>query len=46
MTTVEITTLILVVWIVLIITLERLFPYRKGLPFLEKAFGLIWFGTP
>lgn len=45
MTTVEITTSILVVWIVLIILLERLFPYRQGLPFFREGFwvDLVWY---
>jgi sterol desaturase/sphingolipid hydroxylase (fatty acid hydroxylase superfamily) len=41
----SITTIILACWIVLIITWERVSPYRKGLPFFRDGFwvDLIWY---
>lgn len=45
MTLIQITTTILVCWIIFIITLERLSPYRKGLPFFREGFwvDLVWY---
>jgi sterol desaturase/sphingolipid hydroxylase (fatty acid hydroxylase superfamily) len=45
MTTVQITTFILAAWIGLIILLERLYPYRKGLSFFREGFwiDLVWY---
>jgi sterol desaturase/sphingolipid hydroxylase (fatty acid hydroxylase superfamily) len=42
---VTITTIILIFWIGLIMILERLKPYRKGLPFFRKGFwvDLVWY---
>src|SRR5689334_16753500 len=42
---VTITTIILVCWIAIIITWERVAPYRKGLPFFREGFwtDLIWY---
>jgi sterol desaturase/sphingolipid hydroxylase (fatty acid hydroxylase superfamily) len=39
------TTIILIFWIVFIIILERLMPYRKGLPFFREGFwvDLVWY---
>ena len=41
----NITTAILVCWIIFIITWERIDPYRKGLPFLREGFwvDLVWY---
>lgn len=45
MSLVSITTIILVCWVVLIITWERLRPYRQGLPFFREGFwvDLVWY---
>jgi len=42
---VKITSLILAAWIIIIITWERLAPYRKGLPFFREGFwvDLVWY---
>ena len=39
------TTGILVVWIIFIVTMERLFPYRKGVPLFREGFwvDLVWY---
>ncbi len=43
--TVTITTIILVAWAIILIVLERLYPYRKGLPIFREGFwvDLIWY---
>lgn len=40
-----ITTTILIIWIALIMVLERIIPYRKGLPFFREGFwvDLVWY---
>ncbi|MDN3548571.1 sterol desaturase family protein [Mucilaginibacter aquaedulcis] len=40
-----ITTTILVLWVIMIITLERIIPYRKGLKFFREGFwiDLVWY---
>ncbi|MEM7104838.1 MAG: sterol desaturase family protein [Bacteroidota bacterium] len=40
-----ITTSILVFWVILMVTLERFFPYKKGLPFIREGFwvDLVWY---
>src|SRR6201995_1650929 len=45
MTLLQTTTTILVCWIILIITWERISPYRKGLPFFREGFwvDLVWY---
>src|SRR5476649_1904108 len=45
MTLLEITTTILVCWIIFIIAWERISPYRKGLPFFREGFwiDLVWY---
>jgi len=39
------TTTILICWVIIIITWERLLPYRKGLPFFREGFwvDLVWY---
>ena len=39
------TTGILIAWVVFIVTMERLFPYRKGLPLFREGFwvDLVWY---
>ena len=39
------TTGILVAWVIIIVTLERFFPYRKGLPIFREGFwiDLVWY---
>ncbi len=45
MTLIQITTTILICWIVFIISWERISPYRKGLPFFRDGFwvDLVWY---
>lgn len=45
MTLIEITTIILICWIILIITWERISPYRRNLPFFREGFwvDLVWY---
>ncbi len=45
MTLIQITTTILICWIIFIISWERLSPYRKGLPFFREGFwvDLVWY---
>lgn len=45
MSLIQITTTILICWIILIISWERLSPYRKGLPFFREGFwvDLVWY---
>lgn len=45
MTLIQITTTILVCWIIFIIAWERISPYRKGLPFFREGFwvDLVWY---
>jgi sterol desaturase/sphingolipid hydroxylase (fatty acid hydroxylase superfamily) len=45
MSLIEVTTLILVCWVIFIITWERISPYRKGLPFFREGFwvDLVWY---
>jgi sterol desaturase/sphingolipid hydroxylase (fatty acid hydroxylase superfamily) len=45
MTLLQITTTILICWIILIIAWERISPYRKGLPFFRDGFwvDLVWY---
>lgn len=45
MTLIQVTTTILICWIVFIISWERLSPYRKGLPFFREGFwiDLVWY---
>lgn len=45
MTLIQITTTVLICWIIFIISWERLSPYRKGLPFFREGFwvDLVWY---
>jgi sterol desaturase/sphingolipid hydroxylase (fatty acid hydroxylase superfamily) len=45
MTLIQITTTILICWVIFIIAWERISPYRKGLPFLRDGFwvDLVWY---
>jgi len=45
MTLLQTTTTILICWVIIIITWERLSPYRKGLPFFREGFwvDLVWY---
>ncbi|MDB5017950.1 MAG: Sterol desaturase/sphingolipid hydroxylase, fatty acid hydroxylase superfamily [Mucilaginibacter sp.] len=45
MTVVQITTTILICWVIFIIVWERISPYRKGLPFFREGFwiDLVWY---
>lgn len=45
MSLIDITTIILFVWVGLIILFERLFPYRKGLPFFREGWwvDMVWY---
>jgi len=45
MTLIEVTTTILICWIIFIIAWERISPYRKGLPFFREGFwiDLVWY---
>jgi len=45
MTLLQVTTTILICWIIFIITWERISPYRRGLPFFREGFwiDLVWY---